>query len=105
MVPFIVDVNVTVSVDPTIETDPDPGTLVYVKVPLASANRPVPPVTVSTRVDCIGGPKVPAPEMASNSWSPLAATTLPVPVQLNPFAPIRANCSLLLPVTAPRRES
>src|ERR1039458_7962137 len=100
MVPLMGAVDVVVSIDPTIVWDP--LTFVYVNVPLASANRPVPPVIVSTRVDCTGGPKVPTPEMVVNTLSPLAATSVPVPVQLNPFGATRANCSSLLPVAVPK---
>src|SRR5450755_3135449 len=102
MVPLIVMVDVTVSIDPTIETDVLTAMVVY--VPLAFANRPVPPVIVLTPVDCTGGPRVPAPEVVVNSSSPFAATVVPVPVKLNPFGPTRANCWSLLPVTAPRWE-
>jgi hypothetical protein len=49
MVPVKVRGDVTVSTDPTIETDELVS--VVVNVPLASANRPVPPVIVWTAVD------------------------------------------------------
>jgi hypothetical protein len=103
MVPLkVVVVNVTVSIDPTIETDV--LTPVVVNVPLASANRPVPPEIVLTTLFCTGGPRVPVPEVVVNSLSPFAATVVPVPVKLNPFGPTRANCASPLPVIAPRWE-
>src|ERR1035441_6072726 len=101
MVPFkVLEVDVTVSIDPTIETDE--LTPVVVNVPLASANRPVPPVIVWTTVVLTGGPRVPIPAVVENSLSPFAATVVSVPVKLNPFEPTRVNCWSPLGVTAPR---
>jgi hypothetical protein len=98
-----VTVDVTVSVDPIIETLVPTAVPEY--VPLASANRPVPPVIVLVDVEVIGGPKVPSvAEMVVNSLSPFAATVVPVPVKLNPFGPTRANWKSALPVTFPRWE-
>ena len=92
----------TVSIDPTIETDV--LTPVVVNIPLASENRPVPPVIVLTTMFCTGGPRVPIPEVLVNILSPFAATVVAVPVRLNPFEPTRTNCASPLPVTAPKWE-
>jgi hypothetical protein len=102
MVPLVVMGDVTVSTDPTIETDV--LVAMVVNVPLASANRPVPPVIVLVDVEVIGGPKVPVAETVVNSLSPFAATVVPVPVKPNPFGPTRANWKSALPVTFPRWE-
>ena len=96
-------VDVTVSTDPMIETLVLTAVPVY--VPLASANRPVPPVIVLVDVEVMGGPRFPSvAEVVVNSVSPFAATVVPVPVKLNPFGPTRANWKLALPVTFPRWE-
>ena len=103
MVPSELPVCVVISIDPTIDTDV--VALVPVRVPVASANRPVPPVIVVTPSVRIGVPKVPVPETLVNSLSPLAATIVPVPVQLNPFEPTRTYWSSVLLVNFPRREA
>jgi len=55
--------------------------IVIVKVPLASAKRPVPPVIVLTWVlPAVGDVNTPDPVKVENSSSPFAATRVSVPV-------------------------
>ena len=80
MDPSVVLVKAKVSIGPTVEM----GllTLVTVKVPVAPAKRPVPPVMVFTVVAAAVEVKVAVPEKLANSSSPLDATVVPEPVKV-----------------------
>lgn len=81
--------------------------MVEVRVPLASAKRPVPPVIVLTSVASLVllGSNVPVPTAVAKIWSPFAATKVAVCVQLN-VLPVTVNPEKSLwKVKAPRWET